>query len=258
VDILDWVLLVAIESPVVAYAIGGVMHTSIDFAHGRRLLRKYWAATDAKVARIREDVVADLRGQLGRVEQLVIESEARLADRIPVLPPPPDLVAFKAELLAELPAPPDLQPLQDQLEALPTDPIGENALQTAFEAFLRSQSGVQWATELGNLAADKILEGLRNLTTSKAGNQARTAQAGMARQLLTAMNAIDFGNPIVNGAWVALGPGPKLAAANQIARLLRRTGFVLVPMGELAEDGAEVLDVEGGPPKQALPWYDRR
>jgi hypothetical protein len=42
------------------YAVGGVMHIAIDYVHGKRLLRTYWAATDEKIAAIKGDVVEEL------------------------------------------------------------------------------------------------------------------------------------------------------------------------------------------------------
>jgi hypothetical protein len=220
--LLEWVLVVAIASPIVAYAIGGVMHIAIDAVHGRRLLRRYWDATDAKVAKIRADVVEDLRLQLD-------------------------------ELKAAVPPAPDLQSLQERLEArmdeLAADPIPENALEAAFERFLRSPAGVTWAAELGNLAADKVLEGVRNLTTSKEGARVRTQQSLLLRELA---GAIDFGNPVMNGAWQMLGGPRQQAVFVRISRVLRAHGLALVRVTDTtarpAEDGGfeEMLQLGAG------------
>jgi len=60
----DTAALIILGGSVAAYAIGGGMHIAIDYVHGKRLLAKYWAATDTKIAAIKGDVVAELKAQL--------------------------------------------------------------------------------------------------------------------------------------------------------------------------------------------------
>ncbi len=193
---------------VIAYAIGAVMHVWIDQIHGKHLLKKYWDATDVKIAGIEEQVTTSILANL------------------PPFPAAPDLGAFKAELLAELP---------------PVDVSG------ALEGFLRSESGIQWATELADLAAAKFEARFIKKGTDQKGINHRHQQSEVGHLLLDNM---DFGDSRMNAIWAILPGDAKKEAVTRIARVISRAGFVLIPTG--GQDIAELTETTR--PLGAPPW----
>jgi hypothetical protein len=184
--------LIVLGGSILAYAIGGGMHIAIDYVHGKRLLRKYWDATDAKLAGI----------------------ESRVNSRIDLVRPPP--------------VGPELAQLEERLVAKIPPPVSTEDLSSAFESFLRSDAGQQWATELGELAADRVTAGIVAKTTSAAGAAARTAQSSIERMI---MGSIDFGNPVLNGVWAAAPYQTKAGFVNRLARIIRKMGLVVLDDG---------------------------
>jgi len=195
VNLVEWLLVVAIASPIVAYAIGGVLHVSIDYVHGKRMLRAYWDKTDAKIAGITESVV--------------------------------DAVAEKVRTI------------------VPSSPVSSEAMTAAFETFLRSEAGVEWGRELAELSSRRILDGVRDLTTSRAGANARTSQSQMVRMLT---DSIRFDNQVLQGLWVMAPTEEKHRFLMRVASAIRRNGFALVPV-----DGPLALEAGGSSEGEIAP-----
>src|SRR5208282_4842485 len=55
---------IVLGGSVLAYSVGATVHVLIDYIHGKRLLRQYWTATDAKIAAIETQVVTSLTAKL--------------------------------------------------------------------------------------------------------------------------------------------------------------------------------------------------
>lgn len=134
-SLLEWVAF-AIGFPVIAYAIGAIVHIWIDQVHGARLVDRYFRTT-------REQIIEPLR--------------AELIQKIDAIKPP-DLAPLRADLVN----------VREMIDSLP--------IEAQLHAFLRSEDGKQWAVELADVVTTQVTDSMVAKTTSAAGAVARTAQ----------------------------------------------------------------------------------
>ncbi len=208
---------------VLAYVVGGVMHILIDYVHGKRLLRTYWDATDAKIAGIEDQVAARIRRELPAA---------------PVIPPFPEIPEL------------DLSPIIAKFDELQMPDVGRS-----LDAFLRSESGLQWARELASLAAADFEAAFLKRGQDKKGITARTQQATIERTIL---DSIRFGDRRLDSLWAIADDDMKRQFVHRIALVINRAGFVLLPVGEQSMEISEQLALTGGGREQGPPLdWDR-
>jgi len=105
-------LLIAAIIPVVAYAIGAIVHIVIDQVHGTRLVHRYFDVT-------KREIIEPLRAEvLGKIEE--VKSSVPAAPKIPDFPPFPPVPTVE-EIAAHVKAAVESTPVelpQSQLEDL--------------------------------------------------------------------------------------------------------------------------------------------
>ena len=136
--------LIVLGGSIAAYAVGGAMHIAIDYVHGKRLLKKYWDATDVKIAAIKGEVIEALEDE---------EDEGSLIRKL------------RSEIDRRAPFGPD----------------GPTA--AGFESFLRSEAGKQWSVELADVTGTRVTEAIVTRLRQKAGAVAHHDQSRIARAL---------------------------------------------------------------------------
>jgi hypothetical protein len=190
--------LIILGGSVLAYAIGGAMHIAIDYVHGKRLLRKYWDATDGKIAAIETKVVGSLKNELQSV------GKAPPVDFQPLLEQISEVVKVELQQLQlEIPAP-EIPPLQ-----VPPIEISDHQVE---------------------LIGERLAYAMSKKGQGAIGGRIRSDQAAVVDAI---SSSVDFGNAILNGAWVMLPRETKLAALNKLVKTMRRCGFQVIPIATI-------------------------